>query len=284
MGLDMYLTRKAYICQECLTGKPATRTTRVKTIVGSTTNTDTDTTNEKVEYVEKEILDKSGEKLLELIANREKGEKYSRHQVAISNEVGYWRKFNALHNYMVNEFGGGVDECQPIELDIEQIIQIRDLMEKVARKAKVDEGWVCNGDSWRGVKADDEYTLLSGEKKLAKDLKVGDEVELHPNDPWTDHSKSYMGRITEHYVEQEKVRMGYKNFYWGETITNAEEMAKLLPTTCGCFFGSTDYDENYLEDVNDTIDILDQVIEEHKELIKSGVDEYDIYYEYRASW
>jgi len=32
-------------------------------------------------------------------------------------EIGYWRKHRRLHGYIVKAFGGGVDECQKIELD-----------------------------------------------------------------------------------------------------------------------------------------------------------------------
>lgn len=31
-------------------------------------------------------------------------------------ELGYWRKHPNLHGYIVREFGGGVDNCQPISL------------------------------------------------------------------------------------------------------------------------------------------------------------------------
>lgn len=40
-------------------------------------------------------------------------------------EVGYWRKANAIHGWFVNECGGGVDECQPIPVHPEQIIDLR---------------------------------------------------------------------------------------------------------------------------------------------------------------
>ena len=39
-------------------------------------------------------------------------------------ELGYWRKFAPLHCYIVNEFAGGVDECQPIELSVDDLRQI----------------------------------------------------------------------------------------------------------------------------------------------------------------
>ena len=41
--------------------------------------------------------------------------------------IGYWRKFNALHAYIVNTFGGGVDECQEIELSKQDIYMLLDV-------------------------------------------------------------------------------------------------------------------------------------------------------------
>lgn len=70
----------------------------------------------------------------------------------------------------------------------------------------------------------------------------------------------------------------------GDTITNADEIADLLPTQAGFFFGSTDYGDWYLRDIDYTIEILERVLAEHAELVADGVKEYDIDYEYQASW
>lgn len=48
----------------------------------------------------------------------------------------------------------------------------------------------------------------------------------------------------------------------GEKIVNAEEISKLLPTTSGFFFGGTDYDNFYMDDIKQTINILEKVLEE----------------------
>lgn len=48
----------------------------------------------------------------------------------------------------------------------------------------------------------------------------------------------------------------------GEVIANADEVAAILPTQGGFFFGSTDYDEYYMEDINYTIDVLERVLAE----------------------
>jgi hypothetical protein len=38
-------------------------------------------------------------------------------------ELGYWRKHPNLHGYIVTNFAGGVDECQEIELTVENLEQ-----------------------------------------------------------------------------------------------------------------------------------------------------------------
>lgn len=55
---------------------------------------------------------------------------------------------------------------------------------------------------------------------------------------------------------------------------NNEESAKLLPTASGFFFGGTDYDEWYYQDIKNTIKILEEVL--------SDVEADD--FEYTSSW
>ena len=42
---------------------------------------------------------------------------------------------------------------------------------------------------------------------------------------------------------------------------NPEIAAALLPTCDGFFFGSTEYDQWYMDDINQTIEILTEVLE-----------------------
>ena len=65
----------------------------------------------------------------------------------------------------------------------------------------------------------------------------------------------------------------------GKTIVDKSVAKELLPTTKGFFFGSTDYDEYYMEDILDTIEILDPLL---KIEIPKGF--YSPDYSYRASW
>lgn len=54
---------------------------------------------------------------------------------------------------------------------------------------------------------------------------------------------------------------------------NRDQAADLLPPTEGCFFGSTEIDAAYMQDIDDTVEILNRAL---------AVT--DATYEYRASW
>jgi len=59
-----------------------------------------------------------------------------------------------------------------------------------------------------------------------------------------------------------------------KVVLNSEQVANLLPTQEGFFFGSTDYDNYYLEDIQYTFDQLNRLLKEDS----------DIDYEYHSSW
>lgn len=188
MGLDMYLTRKHYIGGKW-------EWNNVKGTIDISTN------GKKIPIDLKKVT-------------------------YIDEEVGYWRKANAIHKWFVDNVQGGEDDCRPYYVEAEQLQQLLDICKEVRKKAIIVNGKVCNGE-----------TLKDGK--------------------W------------------EKI---YQN---GKTIENAEEISKILPTQSGFFFGCTDYDEYYMNDIYDTIEILEKVLKENKEL-----EEQKIYpeYQYRASW
>ena len=47
----------------------------------------------------------------------------------------------------------------------------------------------------------------------------------------------------------------------GKVIIDSSVAEDLLPTCSGFFFGSTDYNEGYVNDIENTIDIITQVFE-----------------------
>ena len=51
------------------------------------------------------------------------------------------------------------------------------------------------------------------------------------------------------------------NYEPGQVVLNTQLCKTLLPSVSGCFFGSTQYDEYYVADLQDTIRILTNVLE-----------------------
>ena len=103
-------------------------------------------------------------------------------------QIGYWRKFNALHSYIVKVYANGEDNCREIPLYKSRIKEILQTLKAIKNN----------------------------------------------------HSKAN----------------------------------ELLPTQSGFFFGSTDYDEWYWNDVEYSIRVFEEALK--------LPDEYDIYYQ--ASW
>lgn len=61
-----------------------------------------------------------------------------------------------------------------------------------------------------------------------------------------------------------------------EVLANKEKAPELLPSSSGFFFGSTEYDEWYFKDLEDTIIIIEEVLAE----TNFGVQ----YIKYASSW
>ena len=70
----------------------------------------------------------------------------------VSNQIldmGYWRKFAPLHVYIVNEFADGVDECQRIELEADQLRKIANALRDNELPNNNDcHGFFFGGDEW----------------------------------------------------------------------------------------------------------------------------------------
>lgn len=157
MGLDMYLYRKTYV---------------------------KNWSHQKPEDQHEVLVKKGGE-----VLNAIKPERISN----ITEDVAYWRKFNALHNWFVSNCQDGNDDCREYYVSGENIKELLETLNKV------------------------------------KEFK---------NDP-----------------------------------TN-EELKELLPTASGFFFGGTEYDEYYFNEVERTIGIIEGLMSED-----NGGDYY-----YDSSW
>ena len=74
------------------------------------------------------------------------------------------------------------------------------------------------------------------------------------------------------------------NMVDGELMTNPEFAEDLLPTQSGFFFGGTGYDQWYMEDILNTIKILEPELKMYEELEKLGLAFSLPEYHYRSSW
>jgi len=91
-------------------------------------------------------------------------------------------------------------------------------------------------------------------------------------------------------IKDGKIECGYSfdkdgnkipHYVDGKYIENAEEIAKILPTQEGFFFGCTDYDQWYMQDIDYTIETLSKIIKEEKKLNK---EHFYSDFTYHASW
>ena len=114
-------------------------------------------------------------------------------QTETSYQIGYFRKFNALHSYIVKTFADGIDNCQDIILYKEDVEQIKKVLDDV----------------------------LNAHQQV-------------------------------------------------------EKAKEILPTQSGFFFGGTDYDEFYFEDVKDAADLMQSFLDNF------DFEKYQLIYE--ASW
>ena len=62
----------------------------------------------------------------------------------------------------------------------------------------------------------------------------------------------------------------------GEVVTNTEAAKAILPTTSGFFFGGTDYDKFYLDNLRKTADLIDGL------LSNPALEGWD--FQYHSSW
>jgi hypothetical protein len=146
----------------------------------------------------------------------------------IIEQVAYWRKANAIHDWFVQNCQEGRDECQESYVTMLQLQELYDACVLVRDNSKLKDGNVNNG---------------------ATIEKVGDEIVEKPI------------------------------IVKGKVIEDSSVAEDLLPTADGFFFGGTDYDEYYMQDILNTIEMLKPEIE-----AKYADGFYEPEYYYRASW
>jgi len=63
----------------------------------------------------------------------------------IVEEVGYWRKANAIHGWFVNNVQDGKDDCKDYHVNNKQLKELLDLVNKVITGSKLVKGKISNG-------------------------------------------------------------------------------------------------------------------------------------------
>ncbi len=67
---------------------------------------------------------------------------------SITEETGYWRKANAIHNWFVKNVQKGEDDCKRYEVDYDQMKQLLELCNKVIKASKLIKGKICSSYSF----------------------------------------------------------------------------------------------------------------------------------------
>ncbi len=79
-------------------------------------------------------------------------------------------------------------------------------------------------------------------------------------------------------TKKQKIKTGYadgkETFEEIDVLADTKEIEELLPTTSGFFFGATNYDEYYFNDLELTIEIIDKCLK-----LSENWD-----FEYHSSW
>ena len=139
----------------------------------------------------------------------------ARNQTGEYEQIGYWRKANAVHGWFVRECANGLDECQEIFVSREQLLKLRS---------------DCNN-----ALANRETATPNNEDNVVIKQPVNSGQDL-------------IDFITKNMMlESEKI---------GTTLVSDDP----LQPTAGFFFGSTEKDEWYYEDLMETIDIIDKAL------------------------
>lgn len=98
------------------------------------------------------------EEMLPLIRSMDAKRRTTLNRIA-RYEVGYWRKANAIHNWIIQNCADGTDDCRPIYVDISDVEKLRDTCNEVLRdKSKAPELLpTAEGFFFGGTEYDDWY-------------------------------------------------------------------------------------------------------------------------------
>lgn len=107
----------------------------------------------------------------------------------IIEQVAYWRKFNALHGWFVNECGGGIDECQDINVDEDKLVELLETLKKVSDNFTLAkellppvQGFFFGGDEIDEYYKEDVNSTIKIIEELLKEHEQSKEYGLYSGD------------------------------------------------------------------------------------------------------
>jgi len=74
-----------------------------------------------------------------------------------SNDVAYWRKFNALHGWFVEHIQNGVDDCGSYEISKEQLFDLLEVLEEAYALKDASKLPPTNGFFFGSYEVDEWY-------------------------------------------------------------------------------------------------------------------------------
>ena len=91
-------------------------------------------------------------------------------RLEIRDEVGgyieYWRNFNTLHQYIIDNFADGVDDCQEIQLTKDNAVQILTFLNRAIYVLSTSNNWnISTDDSYSDniIRAIDIFSMIARE-------------------------------------------------------------------------------------------------------------------------
>lgn len=102
---------------------------------------------------------------------------YTKDSTDSTNQLGYWRKANAIHSWFVQNVQSGIDECEEFEVSRENLEKLRKTCQTVLDSLKMIPGQILHSTI---------YTQAGVERRFEPGLIVEDPskaIELLPTTP-----------------------------------------------------------------------------------------------------
>lgn len=105
--------------------------------------------------------------------------------IVITKTIGYWRKANAVHGWIVRNCAQGVDECQRIDMDREDLVALRQacLIGLQDRDNAIPDENEIHIDGSSGNSAEAVADIIQAIKRESQNSNTSIEAVIDPNNP-----------------------------------------------------------------------------------------------------